>query len=89
MKIKQIDGDLDKQTIARVILESLTDWFGIPESREAYIAESKGRPFFCGFDEEIPVGFLYLKETGAAHRRAGRYGCSEGVSSPGNWQNAL
>lgn len=64
MKIKQIDRDLDKQTIARVILESLTDWFGIPESREMYIAQSRGKTFFCGFDEDTPVGFLYLKETG-------------------------
>lgn len=64
MKIKQIDSDLDKRTIARVILESITDWFGIPESREMYIAESAGKPFFAAFDEERPVGFLYLKETG-------------------------
>ena len=23
-----------------------------------------GKPFFCAFDAERPVGFLYLKETG-------------------------
>ncbi len=36
----------------------------IPEATEAYIAESKGQPFFCAFQEEGAVGFLYLKETG-------------------------
>ena len=37
---------------------------GIPQAREEYIACSRGKPFFCAFDAERPVGFLYLKETG-------------------------
>ncbi|OUN21450.1 GNAT family N-acetyltransferase [Pseudoflavonifractor sp. An85] len=64
LNIKQIYGDEEKETIARMILESLPDWFGIPEAREEYIAESKGTPFFCALDGETVVGFLYLKETG-------------------------
>lgn len=64
MNIKQIYGDEEKETIARMILESLPDWFGIPEAREKYMAESKDKPFFCALDGEKPVGFLYLKETG-------------------------
>ena len=64
MNIKQIHGDEEKESITRMILESLPEWFGIPEAREAYIAESKGNPFFCALDGETPVGFLYLKETG-------------------------
>ena len=64
MDIKQIHSDKEKENITRMILESLPEWFGIPEAREAYIAESKGNPFFCALDGETPVGFLYLKETG-------------------------
>ena len=64
MNIKQIHRDEERKTIARMILESLPEWFGIPEAREAYIAESKGNPFFCALDGETPVGFLCLKETG-------------------------
>ena len=64
MNIKQIHSDKEKENITRMILESLPEWFGIPEAREAYIAESKGNPFFCALDGETPVGFLYLKETG-------------------------
>ncbi|MGN0969095.1 MAG: GNAT family N-acetyltransferase [Oscillospiraceae bacterium] len=64
MKIKQIDCDTTKGNITRTILESLPDWFGIPEAREEYIADSKGKTFFCAFDGNVPVGFLYLKETG-------------------------
>ena len=64
MQIKIIASDTDKEIIARTILESLPDWFGIPEAREEYISGSRGRPFFCAYDGEEPVGFLYLKETG-------------------------
>lgn len=64
MKIEQINSDEEKEIITRMILGSLPNWFGIPEAREEYIAESMGKPFFCAFDGEKPVGFLYLKETG-------------------------
>ena len=64
MIIKQIESDADKGSIARTILESLPDWFGIPEATEDYIADSKDRPFFCAYTEDTPIGFLYLKETG-------------------------
>lgn len=64
MTIQRIDSDTAKASIARTILEALPDWFGIPEATEEYIADSKGRPFFCSLDGETPVGFLYLKETG-------------------------
>ena len=26
--------------------------------------DSKGRPFFCAYADDTPIGFLYLKETG-------------------------
>lgn len=64
LKIKQIHSDEERVIATRMILESLTDWFGISQAREAYIAESKGKPFFCALEGEIAVGFLYLKETG-------------------------
>lgn len=53
-----------------MILESLPDWFGIPEAREAYIAGSKGKSFFCAVDGEKPLeshdssGFLQEKAGG-------------------------
>ena len=57
------DAD-EKRRIAREILESLTDWFGIEESREQYIADSAGQPFWVSVNEGINEGFLCLKETG-------------------------
>lgn len=64
MSVKRISDDQEKKNIARCILEALPDWFGIPEAREGYISGSGGTIFFAAYDGELPIGFLYLKETG-------------------------
>lgn len=64
MEIREIATAGEKQRIARFILESLPDWFGIPEAREEYIGKSASRPFFAAFDGERAIGFLCLAETG-------------------------
>ena len=66
MKICQLTNSTEKQAVTRSILEALPEWFGIPEAREAYITESGDKQFFCAYDADKPVGFLYLKETGTA-----------------------
>ncbi len=62
--IRFIETADEKRRIAREILESLTDWFEVEESREKYIADSAGQPFWASVDEGINEGFLCLKETG-------------------------
>ena len=64
MKIEQIEHADAKQTIARQILETLPEWFGLKDARESYIRESASQTFFAAFDGEQAVGFLCLKETG-------------------------
>ena len=64
MEIREIATAGEKQCIARFILESLPDWFGIPEAREEYIGQSASRPFFAAFAGERAIGFLCLAETG-------------------------
>lgn len=64
MKIEQIEHADTKQTIARQILETLPEWFGLEDARESYIWESAGQTFFAAFDAERAIGFLCLKETG-------------------------
>lgn len=66
MLIVEITDSNEKQAIAREILEALTDWFGIEESREEYISGSAGWTFFAAKGTEGPIGFLCLKETGKA-----------------------
>ena len=68
MTIRQITDPSEKSAVSRAVLEALRDWFEVDESREAYIRESKGRPFFAAFDDGTPAGFLCLKETGKAIR---------------------
>lgn len=65
-QVREITDPEARKAIAREILEALTDWFGIRESREAYIEESAGQSFWAAFREERPAGFLCLKETGQA-----------------------
>ena len=64
MNITKITTITEKQTITRTILEALPDWFGIPEAREEYIEGSKDNIFFCAYEGNQPVGFLYIRETG-------------------------
>lgn len=54
----------EKKRISRLILEALPEWFGIPEAREEYIEESSAYPFYAAYDNDKPVGFISLKETG-------------------------
>ena len=64
--IIEITDSNEKQSIARKVLEALTDWFGVEESREEYISGSANWTFFAAMEEEKAVGFLCLKETGDA-----------------------
>ena len=60
----QIESAQEKQIVSRKILESLSDWFGIPQAREEYIRDSASQQFFAAIEQGEAVGFLCLKETG-------------------------
>lgn len=62
--VKQITDASQKKAISREILEALHDWFEVDESREQFIAESADQPFFAAIENDKPVGFLCLKQTG-------------------------
>ena len=66
MRIIEITNPVEKTAIARTVLEALTDWFGVEESREAYIRGAAEQPCFAAYDGDQPVGFLCLKPTGDA-----------------------
>ena len=63
MEIRELLGDDQKRQVTRLILEALPDWFGIADAREEYIRESAGKPFFCAYDGERPIGFLSVSYT--------------------------
>ncbi|MBE6990120.1 MAG: GNAT family N-acetyltransferase [Ruminococcaceae bacterium] len=62
--IRVINDAQEKQRISRFILESLSEWFGIPEAREQYIRESGDEIVLASVEDDQPNGFLCLKETG-------------------------
>ena len=65
MRIDRVIDSGEKQRVSRLILEALTDWFSVTESREEYIRGSADKIFFCAYnDDNAPVGFIYLKQTG-------------------------
>ena len=64
--IVEITDPAEKQAVARYVLEALTDWFGIEESREGYISGSAGWTFLAAREDNSITGFLCLKETGKA-----------------------
>jgi GNAT superfamily N-acetyltransferase len=65
MELTEIKDNYQKKEIAKYILESLPEWFGIPESTKEYIDESCNLPFFAVFNELKPLGFIVLKENNA------------------------
>lgn len=64
--IRFIEDPKERSKIAREVLEALTEWFEVEESREGYIRDSEGWPFWAAFENDVPAGFLCLKETGDA-----------------------
>ncbi|MBQ9870200.1 MAG: GNAT family N-acetyltransferase [Ruminococcus sp.] len=62
--ITQINDKKQKTQIARQILEALPEWFEVEQSREQLIAESAEQTFFAYLQEDKPIGFLCLKQTG-------------------------
>ena len=59
-----VSDPAERAAIARRILEGLPEWFGIAESREAYIADCAGQACFCTEEAGEVTGFLALRRTG-------------------------
>ena len=64
--VERIIDKNEKMKISRAILEALTDWFEVTESREKYISESADQIFLAVKEADRYTGFLCLKKTGAA-----------------------
>ena len=61
--VYQVTEPAEKQRIASSVLADLPEWFGIPESVEAYVRESLQLPFYAARLDGEDVGFIALKET--------------------------
>lgn len=65
-EIIELEDADQKKKVARIILEGLSEWFEIEESREAYISQSGSQTMFAAFKEDRPIGFLCLTPTSDA-----------------------
>ena len=62
--IESIKEKEEKERIAREVLFALPEWFGIPESTEEYVRESRELPFFAWKEKDENAGFASLRQTG-------------------------
>lgn len=63
MMVRWIETPEQREAVSRQILDALPDWFGIPESRENYIRESRVQPFWADIEQGAVRGFLAMKAT--------------------------
>ncbi len=63
MRITEVENSEEKAAIVKEVLADLPEWFGLPDSTQAYIDESRELPLWAAFDNEKLLGFVTLKET--------------------------
>ena len=56
----------EKRAIARKVLEDLTEWFEVEDSREGFIRDCADWTFLAAKNDGNITGFLCLRETGNA-----------------------
>ena len=64
--IVTINDPNEKRAAAREVLEDLTQWFEVEESREGFIRDCADQFFLAAEDNGKIIGFLCLKKTGNA-----------------------
>ena len=66
IEVKEISDQKEKEAIAREILYDLPEWFGLPESTEEYIADSREKPFLACYADGKIAGYIVLNATSEA-----------------------
>lgn len=66
IKIKQVNNPDQKSEIVEEVLLDLPEWFGLPESTQEYIEQSRELPLLVAKEENNIIGFITLKKTSEA-----------------------
>lgn len=61
--IEKISNLEEKADIVEEVLLDLPEWFGLPESTQSYIDESRELLLWRAVEEDKTIGFITLKET--------------------------
>lgn len=63
IKLIRISDADEKSRIVADVLDTLGEWFGLPDSTQAYIEESRELPFWAAGEGGMAHGFVTLKTT--------------------------
>ena len=58
--IKEVKDEEQKMAVVAEVLKDLPEWFGIPESTQAYIEGAKDLRVWAAYQESDVVGFISL-----------------------------
>ena len=58
--IKEVKDEEQKMAVVAEVLKDLPEWFGIPESTQAYIEGAKDLQVWAAFQESDLLGFVSL-----------------------------
>ena len=58
--IEEVKDAEDKMAVVAEVLKDLPEWFGIPESTQAYIEGAKDLRVWAAYQESDVVGFISL-----------------------------
>ena len=58
--IKEVKDEEQKMAVVAEVLKDLPEWFGIPESTQAYIEGAKDLKVWAAFQESNLLGFVSL-----------------------------
>src|SRR5438034_4395324 len=62
MHVVTVDDPAARSHVAAAILRELPEWFGLPDSTEAYVRRVRGLETFLAGSVDAPAGFLALEQ---------------------------
>ena len=63
ISVVQVTDPDERTRIVREVLLDLPEWFGLPESTEAYISEARELPLWAALDADTALGFVTLSQS--------------------------
>lgn len=84
--IKEVKGEDQKKAVVAEILRDLPEWFGIPESTQAYIEGAKDLRVWAAYQESDVVGFISLSYSSEDCAEIDCLGVKKSFQGQGNWK---
>ena len=85
--IKEVKDEEQKMAVVAEVLKDLPEWFGIPESTQAYIEGAKDLKVWTAFQESNLLGFVSLSYSSEDCAEIDCIGVKKSSSRQGNWES--